>query len=159
MLRTHEAFGKYLMSTNLSEVPAPIQPVLQTYLALLHQTLDNQIKAVYLHGSIALDAFDPAHSDIDFLTVLNQSWTIADCDKLTAIHRQLIEEYPQWQLDGNYIPATDIGKPPAEIQPHPRLNGELNPQGTFDGGWVTWWILKYHGWHRFVRTRPANARY
>ena len=54
-----------------ADLPPSIQPLLDAYLNALNQELPGLVTAVYLHGSIALDAFDPHFSDVDIVAVLD----------------------------------------------------------------------------------------
>lgn len=127
-------------------VPAPIQPVLAEYRALLERDTFALVAGCYLHGSIALAAFDPAVSDIDFVAVLSHPCNPEELHTLADIHQTLAETYPQWQMEGSYLQLTDLGRPADEIAPHPCFHdGKFNPTGKHDINPVTWWLLKTQG--------------
>ncbi len=69
---------------NDARIPEPICPLLQDYLELLSDRVPDLIAVCYLHGSIALDAFNERLSDIDFVTVLRQRPT---SEHLTQLHK------------------------------------------------------------------------
>ena len=39
--------------------PGPVRPILERYLQLIEEQLPGLVEGLYLHGSIALDAFNP----------------------------------------------------------------------------------------------------
>lgn len=127
-------------------VPAPIQPLLTEYRALIERDTFALVAGCYLHGSLALGAFDSAVSDIDFVSVLNRPCTTAELQTLADIHQTLSQKYPQWQMEGSYLQLTDLGRPAEEIAPYPCFReGTFVPAGTFDINPVTWWLLKTQG--------------
>ena len=127
-------------------IPDSIRPLLQTYLDQLDQHLPDFAQAVYLHGSIALDAFDDQRSDIDFITVINRTATADDVQKLSTIHKTIAAQYPRWLFEGSYLQAADLGQAESAITPHPTHHDNvLNPAGHFDTNPVTWWLLKNKG--------------
>lgn len=101
---------------------------------------------IYLHGSIALGAFNEHASDIDFVTVLHAPATASEIDYLRRIHKEIAAAYPRWGMDGSYLQWSDLGKFEAEIAPYPYYHdGVLHPHGYHEINAVTWWILKNHG--------------
>jgi hypothetical protein len=124
-------------------IPTPIQPLLAEYRALLERDTFALVAGCYLHGSIALGAFDPAQSDIDFVAVLSRPCTPEELQTLATLHQTLAEKYPQWQMEGSYLQATELGRTSDEISPHPCFHdGNFNPAGKHDINPVTWWLLK-----------------
>lgn len=124
-------------------IPTPIQPLLAEYRALLERDTFALVVGCYLHGSIALGAFDPAQSDIDFVAVLSRPCTPEELQTLATLHQTLAETYPQWQMEGSYLQATELGRTSDEISPHPCFHdGNFNPVGKHDINPVTWWLLK-----------------
>lgn len=126
-------------------VPTVILPVLDEYLELMEQRLPDLINAFYIHGSIALGAFNPACSDIDFVAMLNRHCTIDDMNSLREVHYLLRKKYPKWKMDGCYLQWDDWGKSAEEISPHPYMNDVFHPVSQEGAGWVTWWLLKHCG--------------
>ena len=70
-----------------SRIPSQVNSLLERYVDAIISEFGFPV-AIYLHGSIALEAFDEATSDIDFVTVLRQSPTDGALRKLEAIHRE-----------------------------------------------------------------------
>jgi len=129
-----------------NRIPDVIRPMLQAYLDQLNQQLPDFAQAVYVHGSIALDAFDEQRSDIDTLVVINRRASEDDIQKLTAIHKSIASQCPRWLLECSYVQAGDPGQPESAIQPHPIYHDNvLDAAGHFDTSPVTWWLLKNKG--------------
>jgi hypothetical protein len=63
-----------------------------------------------LYGSLALEAFVPEASDIDFVTMMNRELTKEEGTKLQSIHKQLRKEPLGKRMDRMYISITDLGK-------------------------------------------------
>lgn len=133
------------MITN-TQIPKVIQPMMQAYLDLLNRELPNLVEAVYLHGSIALDAFDERQSDIDTIAVISRPAHESDIQKLGQIHKTIASQYPRWLLEVSYLQAADLGQSESAIKPHPTYHDNvLDPAGHFDVSPVTWWLLKNKG--------------
>ncbi len=127
-------------------VPNAIKSFLAGYRAHLERDTFALVAGCYLHGSIALGAFDPARSDIDFVAVLKRPCTAEELQTLAGIHQGLARHYPQWQMEGSYLQAANLGKAAEEIAPYPCFyDGKFNPAGRHDINPVTWWLLKTHG--------------
>lgn len=127
-------------------VPEAIRPLLHSYVKRLQHALPDGITTIYLHGSIALGAFDDSRSDIDTLVVLSRPATIQDLQALAALHQALAKAFPRWLLEVSYIQIADLGQAEEKIAPHPiHHDNHLMPDGKFDTNPVTWWILKHKG--------------
>jgi hypothetical protein len=127
-------------------IPRSLQPLLQAYLTILANDLPGYMRAFYLHGSIALDDYQPPFSDIDFITVINRRSTPGDIKRLREIHRALQQQYPQSRLSGSYLQPSDLGRSADTIEPHPYTHdGTLHAAGYHDINAVTWWVLTTQG--------------
>lgn len=73
----------------------------------------------YLVGSIALNGFDPVHSDIDFVAVSTRKACPGDLEKLKKIHQTLERQYPAWKMDGMYLLPGDLGRFEAAVDSYP----------------------------------------
>jgi hypothetical protein len=129
-----------------AEIPPAVQQVLDEYIALVHEALPDLLVGLYLHGSLALGAFDPRLSDIDFISITSRHCSAADIDSLRAIHDTLRRRYPQMLLEGSYLQWNDLGCFDDTIPPRPYIHdGTMQASGHFDINAVTWWVLKYRG--------------
>jgi hypothetical protein len=75
---------------------------------------------VYVHGSIALDAFDPQKSDVDFLVATEDELSPAVVERLDTLHRDLGD-----LLDGSYLPRDVFRRfdPQRVMHPHIEARG------------------------------------
>jgi hypothetical protein len=129
-----------------STLPQLVQQVLNEYLALAHAAVPGLLDGVYLHGSLALDAYNPGLSDIDFIGVTARRCTAADIERLRTLHQTLAQAYPRAQLEGCYLIAEDLGRFEESIPPQPHIHdGVFHPAGYHDINAVTWWVLKHRG--------------
>jgi len=104
------------------------------------------VSAFYLVGSIALDAFDPRFSDIDFVAVASRKPAPGDLERLKKLHRALARRYPRWKMEGCYLQPGDLGCFEGDVEPFPALHdGRLGLSNRFELNGVTWWVLKQRG--------------
>ena len=126
-------------------IPAPIRPLLQSYLSLMQQQLPGWPHAFYLEGSIALGEFNEHFSDIDFIALLNHRATLAETVQLRRVHKAIEKNYPQWKMSGSYFHFDDFSRWPDAVESHPYYHdGVLRPNGRFEFDSVAGWILKNH---------------
>src|SRR5215212_1686527 len=127
-------------------IPESVQQVLNEYIALVHQALPGLLTGVYLHGSVALNAFNPGLSDVDFISITSRRCTATDVDALRTLHHTLIQRYPQAHLEGCYLLPEDVGRFEEAMPPHPYIHdGIFQASGYHDINAVTWWVLKHCG--------------
>jgi hypothetical protein len=127
-------------------IPESAQQVLSEYIALAHAALPGLLTGVYLQGSLALHAFNPGLSDIDFISITSRRCTDADITSLRVLHKMLTLRYPRPQLEGCYLLAQDVGRFEDAMPPHPYIHdGIFQASGYHDINAVTWWILKHRG--------------
>lgn len=127
-------------------LPDLLSPLLLEYTRQLEQNGPGLINAFYLVGSIALDAFNPRYSDIDFVAVLTRRASPGDQQKLLEIHRFIERQYPLWKMEGDYFQPSDLGRLDDEVGPFLKYHdGKLERRQRYSLGSVTWWILKTKG--------------
>jgi hypothetical protein len=131
-------------------IPAAIQPLLNAYLAMVEQARPGLIAGFYLHGSIALGAFNERISDIDFVAALSRPCAPDDLESLRSIHQAVGSRYRPWLMEGSYLQWRDIGQSDGPLPAHPHLHdGMLTLDQRQHAGdvtwWVTWWLLSNHG--------------
>jgi len=108
--------------------------------------LSGWVDAVYIQGSIALDAFNERSSDVDFLTLVGRQATESEMELLREIHRRLEHKYARWPLEGSYLPWSDVGETGSAISPHPNYHEGLLKRDERAGvNAISWWILKNRG--------------
>lgn len=124
-------------------LPATVKSCLDRYQNLLGQRVPQLVAALYVHGSIALDAFDEGISDIDFIAVLNRVAGDDEISVLTQVHRVLAAEFPRSPLEGSYLQWHHLGHSAQEIGSYPCYHdGRFYPSAHHDINPVTWWMLK-----------------
>lgn len=127
-------------------IPDLLSPLLREYTRRLDQDAPGLVSAFYLVGSLALDAFNPRYSDIDFVAVFNRPASAGDYEKLLEIHRAVEGQYPQLKMEGEYFQASDLGRVDDEVSPFLNYHdGKLEWCRRLGLGPVTWWILKEKG--------------
>src|SRR6185369_6535907 len=117
--------------------------MMDDYMAFMEADLPRFLSGLYIQGSIALGAFNPGQSDIDFIAVVSRRAAPDDITRLTALHQKLATLYPTMPLEGSYLQLSDLGKLEDAIEPYPYIHdGKLEASGYHDINRVTWWILK-----------------
>jgi hypothetical protein len=112
----------------------------------MEQQLPGLLVGFYLHGSLALGAFNECSSDIDAVAVISRRCTTSDIDALKALHQTIQTKYPRPFLEVITLQASDLGKEEDQIEPFPYAHdGDLEPSGHFEINSITWWILKNRG--------------
>jgi hypothetical protein len=129
-----------------TELPQQVQRALDEYIGLVNGALPGLLEGLYLHGSLALGAYTPRLSDIDFIAVTGRRCTPDDIAALRAVHDTLRQRHPDLPLEGSYLQWQDLGLLENRIPPHPHIHdGVLHPSGHHDINGVTWWLLKHQG--------------
>lgn len=123
----------------MAEIPVSVQSVLNEYMTLLNERLPNTLVGLYLHGSIALDAYVEHSSDIDFLTIINHRLSTSEAAVLYEIH-QSITSSSKPEMDGHYLLQEEIGSQAEGLYYN---RGQLQDKTVVNP--VTWWILKNKG--------------
>ncbi len=61
------------------------------------QALGDDLLGFYVFGSVVMRDFDPGISDVDTVTVLRSDPTGAQLASLERLHREIVEEIPEWE--------------------------------------------------------------
>lgn len=127
-----------------ARVPSVVQEELQEYMNMLDARFPGMLEGLYLHGSIALNAFVDGASDIDFIAVTKRTPNPKDVQALADIHQSIARKYQNHRMDGQYLVRADMGRLDAAPCLYCRDNGKLVwvDQGPNP---VTWWILQTSG--------------
>lgn len=123
----------------MAKIPVSVQSVLNEYMTLFNERLPNTLVGLYLHGSIALDAFVENSSDIDFLTIIHHRLSTSEAAVLYEIH-QSIASSSKPEMDGHYLIQEEIGSQAEGLYYN---GGQLHDKIVVNP--VTWWILKNKG--------------
>ncbi|WP_233434987.1 aminoglycoside adenylyltransferase domain-containing protein [Mesobacillus jeotgali] len=127
------------------EIPMIVEKVLKDYINLFNEHLPETIEGLYIHGSIALNAYDDESSDIDFITLTNRRLTEEDSEALSNIHKTIANKYKKPEMDGVYAIREDIGKLNNTGKYQYYNNGNLLFGDYFNFNPITWWLLKGKG--------------
>jgi hypothetical protein len=130
-------------------IPMTVEKVIEDYINLFNKHFPETIEGLYIHGSIALNAYVDDSSDIDFITLTNRRLTEEDSEALSSIHRTIANKYMKPELDGVYALNEDIGKFYNTYDNNYKYpyynNGELIFGVYFNFNPITWWVLKSKG--------------
>ncbi|WP_339148790.1 MULTISPECIES: GNAT family N-acetyltransferase [unclassified Sutcliffiella] len=122
----------------MKKIPKSVQKVLDLYIDKCNQALPGLLDGLYLHGSLAIDAYIEGESDVDFVAVTSRKLTNKDATILKDIHLNLAETCKNPQLDGIYVQSSNLA-----------AEGYFYNEGTFGKAVhdipVTWWLLKNKG--------------
>src|SRR4051812_42956871 len=82
-----------------------LNALLQDFVTGAQSILGENFIAAYLQGSFAVGDWD-AHSDVDFMVVIDHEIPEADLPALNALHAQLYAQKTLWaqHLEGSYFP-------------------------------------------------------
>ncbi|QFK70544.1 DUF4111 domain-containing protein [Pradoshia sp. D12] len=128
------------------KIPKIVETILNEYEGLFNEYLPNELEGLYLHGSIALDAFEKGKSDIDFISVTSRHFTEDEAGILSKIHRMIAQKYKTPEMDGVYITWGDLGKVNNNHQNHFYYNsGNLSFGPYFNFNPVTWTLFAKKG--------------
>jgi len=123
--------------------PAALQPIIRHLKIKLQKTLGNQFVGFYIHGSIAMQAFVPERSDIDYLVITREEVDDVGFEALTQMHAEIYASgiYGAKILEGSYISETAIRQYDSDHCHHTalRCDGVL----ARDGHDVDWIIQRF----------------
>ena len=103
-------------------MPKEAAAVLEWWLPRAQEILARKLHSVMLYGSVCLDGFEPAWSDVDMCTVVLEPVTEDDAAALNRVHEDMEARFIQqgqggWRstqiLEGEYIPAELVTEPGA----------------------------------------------
>lgn len=126
-------------------IPKVVDTILTEYINLFNEHFPGLVEGLYIHGSIALNAYVEDSSDIDFITVTKRRLTEEDSKALTFIHTTIADKYKKPEMDGVYALREDLGKLQNENKYAYYNNGELRFGDYFNFNPITWWVLKRNG--------------
>jgi predicted nucleotidyltransferase len=139
-------------------IPESVRPLLNEYLQRLAAELPDLPLGIYVHGSIAYDAFCEQTSDVDILVVTARECAAEELGRLARMHADLRGAWPRRKLEVSYVPEADCRRPhPESAPPHPYHHqnpyldtGEFHDSGIFDFNhplWAAnlWWMVKTRG--------------
>ena len=138
-------------------IPADADRAVRRYLRLADRLLPGRIVGLYLVGSVALGAFRPAQSDIDFVAAVEGDLDAAEVRRLRLLHaatalRSAVPSIARGNVmasgvcNGVYVRSTDLSRPVSTIVPLASHVGREFHVGTgFDVNPVQWATLAQRG--------------
>jgi Domain of unknown function (DUF4111)/Nucleotidyltransferase domain len=144
---------------DFADVPADVRRTVDRYLGVADRLLADRITGFYLVGSVALDAYRPGRSDIDFVAVLDGDGDLsaADLRRLRLVHvASGVRTGPAalrrghlglpGTCNGVFVRAADVPRPVTTIVPlASHVGARLRAAGGFDVNPVQWTTLARHG--------------
>lgn len=127
-------------------LPTIVQDLVASYLAALTPVM-SLIHGMYIHGSVALGAFDERFSDIDVVVVTRHPLTSIDLMRLEMIHSRFTRDVAgAYRLQTEFVPFIDLGASQPSPTPHSHFeDGHFTREGIGDLNPVTRWLLMHHG--------------
>jgi hypothetical protein len=98
-------------------MPAPADIIVAEFVDQIIGLRPSFVKGVYLTGSIALDDFYPAKSDIDFIVLCHHLPDAHIVVELEKIHRRITRHDAKPDLSGSYIPSSGLQSYPETFIP------------------------------------------
>jgi Nucleotidyltransferase domain/Domain of unknown function (DUF4111) len=153
-----------VISARQPPVPPPAEPAVRRYLRVVDRLLPGRVVGFYLVGSVALGAFRPGRSDIDFVAVVERPLGRRELLRLRAVHaaagmatggpvlarglaaREATVLTLPGTCNGVYVLADELARPVSEIRPLASHTGASFAVGRgFDVNPVQWATLAGHG--------------
>ncbi|HEX2324300.1 MAG TPA: nucleotidyltransferase domain-containing protein, partial [Chloroflexota bacterium] len=83
--------------------------MLAAYSAALRRALGDDLRGIYLYGSVALEAYLPGSSDVDVAVLHGQDLTSGQREALSSLHRNFPEaDLPEADLPEADLPEADL---------------------------------------------------
>ena len=128
-----------------SKIPIPVQNILSLYMSLFYERIPNTLEGLYIHGSIALNAYINDSSDIDFIAIVNRQLTEEEVKIVSDTHRELHNKFRKTGMDGCYLLWEDIGKKETQTKKCLYINEGKIGWSNHVINQITWWLLRDKG--------------
>lgn len=92
----------------LSKLPKSIQGLLNEVKDGYLSILQDNLVSIYIHGSLAMNCFNPKSSDIDFLVVISEKLDVPTKKKIIKLLLNLSESAPAKGLEMSIILQRDL---------------------------------------------------
>jgi hypothetical protein len=123
-----------------------VEALVTAYLDLVDAEAPGLVTGLYLTGSLALDDFRPARSDVDFVAVTAAPVEAAVLAALGRVHGALAARMPRPLFEGIYLTPADLARAPACAGPLAYAYGpQVREANSFERTPVTWAILARRG--------------
>lgn len=113
----------------MNKQPTPYQEVNSIVSLLLEnsqEVLDDNLLALYLHGSLATGDFNEKSSDIDFIAILNKELSDEMIKKLEVAHQEILQSDSKWakKFEGSFVQKDLLKSIVPPEKPRPYINGD-----------------------------------
>jgi len=105
--------------------------------------IGDNIAGLYLTGSLSYGDFNPATSDIDFLSIMKRPFSSEAFDSIKVLHEGIGRAYPEWarRIEGSYITMAMLAEAPPPRRPRtprPYINeGDFwRPDPVYGNEWT-----------------------
>lgn len=130
-------------------LPPAVVPRIDEYLDAVDHAVPGLVTGLYVTGSIALDDYQPAISDIDAVAVCSGRLDARQCEALTRLHTA------GPKVDVLYATADDLAADPRTLSLPCSILGEFKPSDAFAANPVEWRTLATRA--LAVRGGPLDA--
>lgn len=127
-------------------LPSLVREVCGEYLEQADVDVPGLVTGLYLVGSLALGGYRDGHSDIDFLAVTSRRPGAEEVVGLSQLHAEMARRHRRPVLDGVYVRAADLSRPPGEMDGAVRANlGTVSTADHYEPNPVTVHVLARRG--------------
>jgi hypothetical protein len=128
---------------------AEANAVLGEFFTNVHALLGSHLVGMYGSGSLALGAFDPLTSDIDFVVVTDADLPDDLFTRLQDLHARFAASGSRWaaRIEAVYIPEMALRHPTRSLAPYPQIEqGTTLQRMPLESGWMFQrYTLREHG--------------
>jgi predicted nucleotidyltransferase len=129
----------------VEQVGRCVTEALDACVAGLRDVFDDGLAGIYLHGSVAWGAYDPAVSDVDVAVLHRSDLSGEQRRALAGLHEDHGSRYAaSARLDVSFVPLRLVGTYGEDILPYYR-DGRFHPFGGGDVNPVMWHTLRERG--------------
>lgn len=128
-----------------STCPPAVATQIDAFIAAVRLTLSEAVTGVYLHGSLAMDCFNPARSDLDLLVVVERSMTAQEKRRI-AVQLLRISNQPVG-IETSFIASQQINpwRYPTPYEFHySEMWRQPMSKALVDGSWKSWNDAEQH---------------
>lgn len=126
---------RIVQDDGVRSLPPAVAPKVAAYLDALDEVVPGLVTGLYITGSIALDDYQPAISDIDAVAVCRGRPDAGECEALSRVHAG------RPKVDVLYATADDLAVYPRTLSLPCSILGEFKPTDAFAANPVEWRTL------------------